>query len=142
MAKKKTNEVLTETNETVAETPATDEKELVVSANFKSTVVLTNCTQNTICITDGLSHSITIAPREIKTVERDKLKELMSQEMVRRYFDKGLLTSTLDADEKSASDAEAPAELKNAVERHQDGSTVSAEVKKFEKQGTVSINLG
>ena len=61
--------------------------------------------------------------------------------MVRRFFDKGILTSTLDADEVSAHDAVLPEELKNPVERHEDGQNVKAEVKKFEKDGTVKIDL-
>lgn len=113
-----------------------------VEENHKSsTVVLTNCTQNIICIRDD-HYSITIQPREMKIVKKDELLEIMKQEVVRRYFDKGILSTNMEAEEKSASDAVVPEELKGPVERHQDGSTVSASVKKFEKQGTVSINLG
>lgn len=121
------------------ETPAPEKEP---EQYVESTVVLTNCTQNTICITTGTPGiSITVAPREIKRVSRSDLRELMKQEMVRRYFDKGLLSSNLEADEQSTSEAVVPDDLKGPVERHEDGSTVTATVKKFEKQGTVSIDL-
>lgn len=109
---------------------------------YSSTCIITNTSQNTICLYNGeTSRSITIAPREIKTVDRAQLKDLLGNEMVRRFFDKGILTSTLDANDVSAHDAVLPEELKNPVERHEDGQNVKAEVKKFEKDGTVKIDL-
>ena len=157
MAKKKSN-----TQKTVANKQATDlkatvkvptadsakkGKELVMEAKidkkaYSSTCVITNTSQNTICLFNGIpERSITVAPREIKTVSRADLKELLKNNMVQRFFDKGILTSTMDADEVSAHDAVLPEELKNPVERHEDGQNVKAEVKKFEKDGTVKIEL-
>jgi len=157
MAKKKSN-----TQKTVANKPATDlkatvtvpkadsakkDKELVMEAkiekkSYSSTCVITNTSQNTICLFNGIpEQSITVAPREIKSVSRAALKELLKNKMVQRFFDKGILTSTMDADEVSAHDAVLPEELKNPVERHEDGQNVKAEVKKFEKDGTVKIEL-
>lgn len=109
---------------------------------YSSTCVLTNTSQNKICLQNGENApTIEIAPREIKSVPRDALRELLKNEMVKRFFDKGILTSTLDADSVSAHDAVVPENLKNPVERHEDGQNVKAEVKKFNADGTVKIEL-
>lgn len=139
------NELVMEANITPeTETPETETNPLPAPEPEKrivsSTVVLTNCTANTICITNG-NIKITVAPREIKKVSRDDLKELLKQKMIQRYFDKGVLTHNLEADEVSASDAEVPDELKGAVERHEDGLTISASVKTFEADGSVKLEL-
>lgn len=84
--------------------------------------------------------TLLIAPKEIKSVSRALLKELLKSKVVRYWFDKGILTSNQDANETSANEAEAPAHLSQPVERH-DGANVSASVTKFEKQGSVTINL-
>ena len=117
-------------------------KEPKKTEKYESTCILTNTSQNTICLNDGERiPPITIAPREIKNVNRDQLRELLKNKMVRRFFDKGILTSTIDGKEVSAHDAVVPETLKNPVERHEDGQNVKAEVKKFEKDGTVNIEL-
>lgn len=109
----------------------------------KSTCVLTNTSMNTICLSNGDKfHTITVEPREIKTVSRETLKSLMKNEMVRRFFDKGILTTNLDAEDVSAHDAVVPEELKNPVERHESGQNVKAEVKTYRKEGTISLDLG
>lgn len=108
-----------------------------------STCIITNTSMNSICLFNGDKFAtITVAPREIKTVEREKLKELLKNEMVRRLFDKGILTHNLDAEDVSAHDAVVPEELKNPVERHEDGQNVKAEVKTYRKEGTISLDLG
>ena len=84
--------------------------------------------------------TLLIAPKEIKSVSRALLRELLKSKVVRYWFDKGILTSNQDANETSANEAEAPAHLSQPVERH-DGANVSASVTKFEKQGSVTINL-
>ena len=83
---------------------------------------------------------ILIAPKEIKSISRYLLRELLKSKVVRYWFDKGILTTNQDANETSANEAEAPAHLSQPVERH-DGANVSASVTKFEKQGSVTINL-
>ena len=108
-----------------------------------STCIITNTSMNSICLFNGDKFAtITVAPREIKTVERAKLKELLKNDMVRRFFDKGILTHNLDAADVSAHDAVVPEELKNPVERHEDGQNVKAEVKTYRKEGTISLDLG
>lgn len=84
--------------------------------------------------------TLLIAPKEIKAVSRALLRELLKSKVVRYWFDKGILTTNQDANETSANEAEAPAHLSQPVERH-DGANVSASVTKFEKQGSVTINL-
>ena len=83
---------------------------------------------------------ILIAPKEIKSISRYLLRELLKSKVVRYWFDKGILTTNQDANETSANEAEAPAHLSQPVERH-DGANISASVTKFEKQGSVTINL-
>jgi len=110
--------------------------------NYSSTCIITNASQNKICLMDGIrSEQITVAPREIKTVDRDLLRKLLKNPMIQRFFDKGILTHTLDAKEVSAHDAVVPEELKNPVERHENGQNVVAEVKKYEKEGSIKIDL-
>ena len=107
-----------------------------------STCVLTNTSQNTICLMDGDKfNTITVAPREIKQVNRELLKKLLKNKMVQRFFDKGVLTHNLDAADVSAHDAVVPEELKTPVERHEDGQNVKAEVKTYRKEGSVTIDL-
>ena len=161
MAKRKTKTQKTVVDKTATDMKATVEapkpesdKELVMAAKiepktekkekaYSSTCVITNTSQNAICLYNGSTEdSITVAPREIKTVSKDKLRALMQNKMICRFFDKGILTSTLDSDEVSAHDAEIPEELKNPVERHEDGQNVKAEVKKFKREGSVNIDLG
>ena len=108
-----------------------------------STCVITNTSMNTICLCNGDKFkSITVEPREIKKVDRELLKSLLKNEMVKRFFDKGVLTHNLDAADVSAHDAVVPEELKNPVERHEDGQNVKAEVKTYRKEGTISLDLG
>ena len=106
-----------------------------------STTVVLNTSQNAILLTgETPEESVLIAPREIKAIDRELLRKLLKNKVVRYWFDKGILTSNQDANEVSAHDAVAPEYLKNPVERH-DGANVSASVTKFEKQGSVTINL-
>lgn len=108
-----------------------------------STCVLTNTSMNTICLFNGDKFSsITVEPREIKRVDRETLRNLLKNEMVKRFFDKGILTHNLDAADVSAHDAIVPEELKNPVERHEGGQNVKAEVKTYRKEGTISLDLG
>lgn len=84
--------------------------------------------------------TLLIAPKEIKSVSRTLLRSMMKSKIVRYWFDKGILTTNQDANETSANEAVAPVHLSQPVERH-DGANVSATVTKFEKQGSVTINL-
>ena len=162
----------TKTENTVAEKPATDleakvtvpknKKGLVMEAKvskktpkdkktvskkntemFSTTCVITNTSNNTICLFNGDKFgTITVRPREIMQVDKDKLRKLLKNKMVQRFFDKGVLTHNMDAADVSAHDAVAPEELKKPVERHEDGQNVKAEVKTYRKEGTVSLDLG
>lgn len=150
MAKKKS----TKTKDVVADNsaitpeinvPTADEakknNELVMTATFKSEATVMNKSQNIIHLKEG-QLEIRLMPREIKRVPKDVLKELLKNPMVRRFFDKGVVSHTLDDTEVSAHDAVAPEHLMEAVERHEDGSSVSASVKKFQREGSVNIELG
>ena len=110
---------------------------------FSTTCVITNTSNNTICLFNGDKFgTITVRPREIMQVDKDKLRKLLTNKMVQRFFDKGVLTHNMDAADVSAHDAVAQEELKKPVERHEDGQNVKAEVKTYRKEGTVSLDLG
>ena len=126
----------------IEEKPAKEEPKKEEPKFVSSECVLTNTSQNTICLFDGSKEeSITVAPREIKRVSRDGLKRLMKNPMIRSFFDKGILTTNIDAEDTSAHEAVIPNELKNPVERHEDGQNVVAQVKKFKKEGSINIEL-
>lgn len=129
-----------ETKEDVKEETKEEVKPSAAGGSYSSTVVLTNTTFNTLYLT-GLGVAITVAPREIKTVKKDDLKVLLKNQVIRNWFDKGILTSNLDADYQSAHEAEVPEDLKGPVEKH-DGVNISASVKKFVADTPVNINLG
>ena len=113
------------------------------TGGFSTTCVITNTSMNNICLFNGDKFkTITVRPREIKQVDRETLRSLLKNEMVQRFFDKGILTHNLDAADVSAHDAVVPEELKNPVERHEDGQNVKAEVKTYRKEGTISLDLG
>lgn len=106
-----------------------------------STTMIINTSQNPILLSgDDKEECIYIAPKEIKRVNRNLLKKLLQNKVVRYWFDKGILTGNTDANETTANEAEAPEYLSQPVERH-DGANISASVTKFEKQGSVTINL-
>ncbi len=137
---------------TVVTTPtqekAKEDKELVMKAEMPvlgraSEVILMNHSQNFICLSNGNGKSFTLAPREFKTVSKDLLDELLKNPMVRRFFDKGVISHNADESSKviQAHDAKAPEHLKEAVEKHEGGSNIVAEVKKFEKEGSFKIDL-
>ena len=103
--------------------------------------VILNTSLNPIFLqAENEGETLLIAPKEIKSVSRTLLRSMMKSKIVRYWFDKGILTTNQDANETSASEAEAPAHLSQPVERH-DGANISASVTKFEKQGSVTINL-
>lgn len=67
--------------------------------------------------------------------------------MIKIWLDKGLLRCNYQADaqeeasrEISVTPDEAPDELKNPVEKHEDGRTVSAEVTKKEAAGSITLD--
>jgi len=133
--------------ETPSQDKAVENKELVLSAkittpNTSSTETIINRSQNFVCLYANPRLEITLAPREIKSVPKDDLRELLKNPMVRRFFDKGIISHNTKEDDKvvSAHDAVAPDNLSQAVERH-DGGHVVAEVKKFQKDGEISIEL-
>lgn len=101
-------------------------------------VIVINTSYNPICLQGPLKgQSVQIAPKEMKRVPRALYRELMKQKIVRAWFDKGVLTSNADANEEDANEAVAPKELSTPVT--QNGST--AELKKFQKDGTFKIEL-
>lgn len=131
------SEMRGEAPETVTPEPEPIKNEL---AGSDYTIIL-NTSQNPILLQgENEEDKILIAPKEIKSVNRRLLKELLKSKVVRYWFDKGILTTNQDANETSANEAEAPAHLSQPVERH-DGANISASVTKFEKQGSVTINL-
>lgn len=156
-----TNKTNTVKNPVADKTPATEvnvnvqtaeqakkDNELVMSATIKekavkSTTMLMNKSQNYVCLYASPELQFTLAPREIKSIDKDLLKELLKNPMVRRFFDKGIVSGNLEEDSKviSAHDAETPEVLKQAVERHDGGNNIVAEVKKFEREGSLNIDL-
>lgn len=106
-----------------------------------SYTVVINTSQNPILLSgENKEESVFIAPKEIKSVNRELMKKLLQNKVVRHWFDKGILTANMDANETSANEAVAPQHLSQPVERH-DGANVSASVTKFKKEGSVTINL-
>lgn len=124
---------------TDVETPAPKAKEIVVSAD----VVVINTSYNPICLTtwERGNKSITIAPKELKKIPRDLYRDLIKNKMIRTWFDKGILATNEGAEETSANEAEVPVELMNPVERTDGQSSVSATVKKFQKDSPIKIQL-
>jgi hypothetical protein len=61
--------------------------------------------------------------------------------MIRTWFDKGILTTRDTDDEISVNEAVAPQELSMPVERFDGSSSVSATVKKFQKENSIKITL-
>mgnify|MGYP003309494725 CR=1 FL=1 len=134
-------------NELVAEasidaTIEKPKKEAPKAKEFSSKVTVLNTSYNEILLNPGKAElSVRIAPKEIKTIDRDLYRELMKNQVIRNWFDKGILATKKDADEVSVHEAKVPENLKNPVERTDSVSTVSASVTKFEKDGTVNIQL-
>lgn len=110
------------------------------SAGSDYTIILNTSLNPILLQGENEKDKILIAPKEIKSISRNLLRELLKSKVVRYWFDKGILTTNQDANETSANEAEAPAHLSQPVERH-DGANISASVTKFEKQGSVTINL-
>lgn len=149
-----TEEPEKENPEVQVDVPAT-KKELVMEAKINipeslknapeyipsTYVVLTNTSQNRLSLrAHGIE--INLEPREIKRdVRRDDLRELLKNKIIQNWFDKGVLSSNIDAEEKTVHEAKAPTALTEAVERHDNGMNISASVKKFEAAGSVDINL-
>lgn len=131
------SEMRGEAPETVTHEPEPIKNEL---AGSDYTVILNTSLNPILLQGENEKDKVLIAPKEIKSISRYLLRELLKSKVVRYWFDKGILTTNQDANETSASEAEAPAHLSQPVERH-DGANVSASVTKFEKQGSVTINL-
>ena len=104
-------------------------------------VVVLNSSYSPICISDGKHISVTIAPKEMKRIPHADFRELMKQKMVRAWFDKGVLSSNGGNGDVSAHEAEVPVELKGDVVSRDGENSVSAGVKKFEKDRSITINL-
>lgn len=131
------SEMRGEAPETVTPEPEPIKNELTGS---DYTVILNTSLNPILLQGENEEDKILIAPKEIKSISRYLLRELLKNKVVRYWFDKGILTTNQDANETSANEAEAPAHLSQPVERH-DGANISASVTKFEKQGSVTINL-
>lgn len=109
---------------------------------LSSTVVLMNTSYNEILLNTGRpGATVRIAPKEIKSIDRELLRELMNNKIVRRWFDKGILTTNQDANETDTNEAVVPENLKGPVERTDSVSTISAKVTKFKQDGKVQIKL-
>lgn len=109
---------------------------------ISSTVTLINTSYNEILLDTGIrGASVRIAPKEIKQVSRELVRKLLQNKMIRRWFDKGVITSNIDANETDLNEATAPESLKGPVERTDSVSTISAKVTKFKKDGNVKIEL-
>lgn len=109
---------------------------------LSSTVVLMNTSYNEILLNSGRpGETVRIAPKEIKSIDRELLNELLKNKIVRRWFDKGILTTNQDANETDTNEAVVPENLKGPVERTDSVSTISAKVTKFKKDGKVQIKL-
>lgn len=130
------------------ETTTSNNKELVMKATIgekhSSTAVLINRSQNYVCLYGNPEQQITLAPREIKQVDKDLVKELLKNPMVRRFFDKGVVSHNIK-DESTVTAHGAvttPKQLTNPVSRFESGNNVVAEVKKFRQDGSLNLNLG
>lgn len=133
--------------EKIAEKETEISKEVVAKQAAKEapvesfTTVIINTSQNPILLKgERKEQNILLAPREIKSIRKDLLRELLRNKVVRYWFDKGIITSNADANETSANEAVAPEHLSQPIERH-NGADVKASVTKFQKEGSVSINL-
>ena len=121
---------------------ADEVKAPAAEAPISNETVIINTSYNEILLNTGLpGATVRIAPKEIKSVSRELLRELLKNKIVRRWFDKGILTSNQDANETDANEAVVPEALKGPVERTDSVSTISAKVTKFKKDGKVSIKL-
>lgn len=117
-------------------------KKVKASEYASSYITVFNTTQNELLLNTGIEgQTVRIAPKEIKSIERSLYKELIKIQVIRNWFDKGILATSEDASETSAHEAKAPENLTGPVERTDSVSTVSASVTKFEKEGSVSISL-
>jgi len=127
-----------ETKEEAPEEKPEEPKASKADVIATSDVIVINTSYNPICLQGPLKgQTVQIAPKEMKRVPRALYRELMKQKIVRAWFDKGVLTSNADANEEDANEAVAPKELSTPVT--QNGST--AELKKFQKDGTFKIEL-
>lgn len=118
-------------------------KKLVASTG---TVILTNTTTNPMLLNEG-KNKIMIYPKELKSVDKEVFQELQKNDMIKIWLDKGLLRCNYQVDAQADEDRtisvtpdEAPDELKNPVEKHEDGRTVSAEVTKKEAAGSITLD--
>ena len=109
---------------------------------YSNKVTIINTTQSEILLNGGsVEMTVRIAPKEMKQIDRGFFRELMKIQVVKNWFDKGILASTADANETTLHEAEVPENLKGPVERTDAVSTVAASVTKFEQDGTVKIDL-
>lgn len=124
--------------------PANQTAKNIVAAT--GTVVLTNTTTNPMLLNEGV-HKIMIYPKELKPVDKTVFQALQKNSMIKEWLDKGFLRCNYQADaqeeekrEISVTPDEAPDELKNAVEKHEDGRTVSAVVKEQKVDGSITLD--
>lgn len=124
--------------------PANQTAKNLVAAT--GTVVLTNTTTNPMLLNEGV-HKIMIYPKELKSVDKEVFQALQKNDMIKIWLDKGLIRCNYQADAQEAerkdisvTPDDAPAELTNPVEKHEDGRTVSAEVKKKEAAGSITLD--
>lgn len=118
-------------------------KNLVASSG---SVILTNMSTNPMILNEG-RHRIMIVPKELKSVDKEVFQELKKNDMIREWLDTGLLKCNYQADAQederkdiSVSADDAPDELKNPVEKHEDGHSVSAEVTEQKAAGSITLD--
>lgn len=124
--------------------PANQTAKNLVAAT--GTVILTNTTTNPMLLNEG-KNKIMIYPKELKSVDKEVFQELQKNDMIKIWLDKGFLRCNyqVDAQEEenrkiSVTPDEAPDELKNPVERHENGMTVSAVVKEQKADGSITLD--
>lgn len=109
-------------------------------------VTLTNMTTNPIILNEGI-HRIMLQPKVLQVVDKSVFQELTKNGMVKEWLDKGLLRCNYQAEQSeperkdiSVSAEDAPEALTNAVEKYEDGRSVSAQVTKQEAAGSITLD--
>lgn len=124
--------------------PANQKSGNIIASTGK--VTLTNMTTNPIILNEGV-HRIMLQPKVLQVVDKSVFHELTKNGMVKEWLDKGLLRCNYQAEQSeperkdiSVSAEDAPETLTNAVEKHEDGRSVSAQVTKQEAAGSITLD--
>lgn len=124
--------------------PANQKSGNIIASTGKVTLI--NMSTNPMLLNEG-AHKIMIYPKELKSVDKTVFQALQKNDMIKIWLDKGLLRCNYQADAQEEASREisvtpdnAPAELTNPVEKHEDGRSVSAEVTKKEAAGSITLD--